>query len=253
VTDGDFVRLEHVQKSFGEKRVFADLSLTVKRGEILTLLGGSGSGKSVTLKLLIGLLTADAGRIEVDGEDVAGFTDAQFLPVRRRISMLFQSAALFDSLSVGENVAYPLHVAGNFNPDEMRERVASRLEMVGLPGTENMKPSDLSGGMRKRVGLARAIVGDPEMILYDEPTTGLDPINTHRINELILSIQQRLKVTSLVVTHDLDSAFMVSNRLAMLSEGRILATLPKEEFGRSSQPAIREFINAMPSRAQSAA
>jgi phospholipid/cholesterol/gamma-HCH transport system ATP-binding protein len=248
VSQEDFVRLSHVEKSFGEKRVFVDLSLTVKRGEILTLLGGSGSGKSVTLKLLIGLLSADAGRIEVDGVDVAGFDDAQFLPIRRKVSMLFQSAALFDSLSVGENVAYPLHVLGTFKPEEIRERVASRLEMVGLPGIEEMRPSDLSGGMRKRVGLARAIVGDPEMILYDEPTTGLDPINTHRINELILSFQQRLKVTSLVVTHDLDSAFMLSNRLAMLSEGRILATLPKDEFGRSSEPAIQEFITAMPSR-----
>ncbi len=189
----DFVRFVHVQKSFGPKQVYTDLNLSVRRGEVLTLLGGSGTGKSVALKLLIGLLTADAGRIEVDGADVAHFTEEQFLPIRRRISMLFQSSALFDSLTVGENVAYPLHVSGGFSEGEIRDRVAERLEMVGLPGTENMKPSDLSGGMRKRVGLARAISADPEMILYDEPTTGLDPVNTRRINELILSIQARLR------------------------------------------------------------
>ncbi len=243
----DFVRFVNVAKSFGPKQVYADLSLTVRRGEVLTLLGGSGTGKSVALKLLIGLLNADAGRIEVDGVDVAHFTEEQFLPVRRRISMLFQSSALFDSLSVGENVAYPLRIAGTYGPSEIRDRVAERLEMVGLPATEDMKPSDLSGGMRKRVGLARAIAADPEMILYDEPTTGLDPINTRRINELILSIQARLRVTSLVVTHDLPSAFMVSNRVAMLSKGRIAAELSGEEFRRSSDKAIQDFIGAMPS------
>jgi phospholipid/cholesterol/gamma-HCH transport system ATP-binding protein len=242
----DLVRFVKVQKTFGSKRVYADLSLTVRRGEVLTLLGGSGSGKSVALKLLIGLLTADAGRIEVEGVDVAHFSDEQFLPIRRRISMLFQSSALFDSLTVGENVAYPLQVAGRFAPSEIRDRVGERLEMVGLPGIEKMKPADLSGGMRKRVGLARAIAADPEMILYDEPTTGLDPINTRRINELILSIQSRLHVTSLVVTHDLPSAFMVSNRVAMLSQGRIVAELAGDEFRHSSQKAIQDFITAMP-------
>jgi phospholipid/cholesterol/gamma-HCH transport system ATP-binding protein len=242
----DFVRFVHVVKSFGPKQVYSDLSLSVRRGEVLTLLGGSGTGKSVALKLLIGLLTADAGRIEVEGVDVAHFTEEQFLPIRRRISILFQSSALFDSLTVGENVAYPLNVAGSFGAAEIRNRVAERLEMVGLPATENMKPSDLSGGMRKRVGLARAIAADPEMILYDEPTTGLDPINTRRINELILSIQARLRVTSLVVTHDLPSAFMVSNRVAMLSQGRIVAELPGDEFRHSSEKAIQDFLAAMP-------
>ena len=246
----DFVAFQHVQKSFGQKRVYSDLTLTVRRGEVLTLLGGSGTGKSVALKLLIGLLTADAGRIEVDGVDVAGFTEEQFFPIRRRISMLFQGSALFDSLTVGENVAYPLRLAGTFGAAEIRDRVAQRLDMVGLPGIEQMKPSDLSGGMRKRVGLARAIAADPEMILYDEPTTGLDPINTRRINELILSVQERLGVTSLVVTHDLPSAFMVSNRLAMLSQGRIVAELPSDQFRDSSEKAIHEFMAAMPVGAQ---
>jgi phospholipid/cholesterol/gamma-HCH transport system ATP-binding protein len=252
VTGDDFVRFVHVEKSFGPKRVFTDLSLSVKRGEVLTLLGGSGSGKSVALKLLIGLLPCDAGRIEVDGVDVAGFTEEQFFAVRRKISMLFQGSALFDSLSVGDNVAYPLRVLGTYSPAEVHDRVAERLQMVGLPDLEEMAPSDLSGGMRKRVALARAIVGDPEMILYDEPTTGLDPINTRRINELILSIQQRLKITSLVVTHDLPSAFMVSNRLAMLGEGRVVAELPRDAFRSSTDRTIREFISAMPSRAEAA-
>jgi len=242
----EFVRFVHVEKSFGDKRVYSDLTLDVRRGEVLTLLGGSGSGKSVALKLLIGLLPADAGRIEIDGTDVAGFSEEEFLPVRRRISMLFQSSALFDSLSVGENIAYPLGILGGFGAKETADRVAERLEMVGLPGIEEMMPSDLSGGMRKRVGLARAIVADPDMILYDEPTTGLDPVNTRRVNELILSIQERLHVTSLVVTHDLASAFMVSNRLAMLFDGHIVANLPPQEFGRSPERAIQEFIHAMP-------
>ncbi len=241
----DFAHFVHVRKSFGQKPVFTDLSLTVHRGEVLTLLGASGTGKSVLLKLLIGLLEADGGQILVDGADVARFTEDEFLPVRRRISMLFQGAALFDSLSVGENVAYPLKILGTFSAADIRDRVADRLAMVGLPGIEAMKPSDLSGGMRKRVGLARAIVADPEMILYDEPTTGLDPVNTRRINELILSIQRRLHVTSLVVTHDLASAFMVSNRLAMLADGVVVAELPRDEFRRSTHPAIREFISAM--------
>jgi phospholipid/cholesterol/gamma-HCH transport system ATP-binding protein len=246
----DFAQFVHVQKAFGARKVFADLSLHVQRGEVLTLLGASGTGKSVMLKLLIGLLEADSGQILVDGADVAGFTEDQFLPIRRRISMLFQGAALFDSLSVGENVAYPLKVMGTFTAAEIRDRVAERLEMVGLPGIESLKPAALSGGMRKRVGLARAIVADPEMILYDEPTTGLDPVNTRRINELILSIQHRLQVTSLVVTHDLASAFMVSNRLAMLAEGGIVAELPRDEFRKSPHAAIREFIAAMPAVAE---
>lgn len=241
-----FVRFLHVKKAFGPKRIYSDLCLDIRKGETLTLLGGSGTGKSVMLKLLIGLVTADQGRIEVDGEDVAGFTDEQFLPIRRRISMLFQSGALFDSLSVGDNVAYPLREQAKFTEAEIADRVAERLEVVGLPGIQAMKPSDLSGGMRKRVGLARAIAVDPEMILYDEPTTGLDPMNTRRISELILSIQERLRVTSLVVTHDLPSAYMVSNRLAMLAHGRIAVALPKADFWRSPEKALRDFIEAMP-------
>ncbi len=240
------VRFEHVRKAFGANRVFEDLSLTVERGEVLTLLGGSGSGKSVLLKLLIGLLPADDGHIWIEGVDVAGLEEAQFLDVRRRVSMLFQSSALFDSLTVGENVAYPLRLRGSFGEAEIRERVADRLALVGLPGIEALHPGELSGGMRKRVGLARAIAADPEMVLYDEPTTGLDPVNTRRIDELILSVRERIGLTSLVVTHDLASAFLVSDRIAFLHGGRILAVRPAREFRRSDEVTIREFLAAMP-------
>lgn len=240
------VRFAHVRKAFGANRVFEDLSLTVERGEVITLLGGSGSGKSVLLKLLIGLLPVDGGRIELGGVDVAAFDEVRFLDVRRRVSMLFQSSALFDSLSVGENVAYPLRLRGGFAESEVRDRVADRLTLVGLPGIERLRPSELSGGMRKRVGLARAIAADPEMVLYDEPTTGLDPVNTRRIDELILSVRERLGVTSLVVTHDLASAFLVSDRIAFLSAGRILAVGPARELRATVEPTIRDFLHAMP-------
>ena len=209
-----FIEFSQVRQSFGKNRLYEDLSLRVQRGETLTILGGSGSGKSVMLKLLIGLLKPDAGSIRFDGEELVPLSEAQLLPVRRRISMLFQGGALFDSLTVGENVAYPIHEHLRLPPAQVAARVAEKLALVGLPGIEHMWPAELSGGMRKRVAIARAIAADPEVLLYDEPTTGLDPINTRRINELIMSIQRGLHVTSLVVTHDMATAFMVSDRLA---------------------------------------
>lgn len=234
-----------VQKAFGEKVIYEDLSLAVQRGETLTILGGSGTGKSVMLKLLIGLLTADSGSIRFDGSEISRLSETALLPVRRRISMLFQGGALFDSLSVGENVAYPLREHYAWSEAQIRERVRDKLAQVGLPGTEDLRPAELSGGMRKRVAIARAIAADPEVLLYDEPTTGLDPINTRRINELIRSIQRDLSVTSLVVTHDMQSAFMVADRMAMLSDRRIIATLPREEFRHSRTAAISDFVHAM--------
>lgn len=240
------IEFRRVKLRFGPNCLYDDLSLQVQRGETLTILGASGSGKSVMLKLLIGLLKPDSGSIYFGGRDLVPLSEQQLLPVRRRISMLFQGGALFDSLTVGDNIAYPLREHLQLAEREVEARVAEKLALVGLAGIEKMVPADLSGGMRKRVAIARAIAADPEVLLYDEPTTGLDPVNTRRINELILSIQQRLRVTSLVVTHDLASAFMVSDRLAMLSEHRILATLPCAEFQRSQQAAIREFVTAMP-------
>ena len=245
MTTPDYIQFTGVQKSFGNNQVFADLTLGVRKGETLCLLGGSGSGKSVMLKLIIGLLPADAGSIGFAGQEITDLDERALLPVRRRISMLFQGGALFDSLSVSENVAYPLRERGGLRDEEIAHVVAQKLALVGLPGIEELRPSELSGGMQKRVALARAIVADPEVILYDEPTTGLDPINTRRINDLILSIQEQLHVTSLVVTHDLQSAFMVADRLAMLSDKRIAAVLPKDEFRRSPIAAIRDFVSAM--------
>jgi phospholipid/cholesterol/gamma-HCH transport system ATP-binding protein len=245
VAEAGLIEFTAVQQSFGAHQVYADLTLRVDRGETLTILGGSGSGKSVMLKLLIGLLKPDSGSIRFAGQELVPLRERDLLPVRRRISMLFQGGALFDSLSVGDNVAYPLREQLRLSEAELRDRVAQKLELVGLPGSEALRPAELSGGMRKRVAIARAIAADPEVLLYDEPTTGLDPINTRRINELILSIQRELKVTSLVVTHDMASAFMVADRMAMLSDGRIIATLPREQFRQSHDVAIRSFVDAM--------
>jgi phospholipid/cholesterol/gamma-HCH transport system ATP-binding protein len=238
------IRFSHVKKRFGPKIIFTDLCLELRRGETTTILGASGSGKSVMLKILIGLLPMDAGSIEFDGEDISHIGSREYAEVRRRIAYLFQGAALFDSFSVGENVAYGLREQywKTMTEPEIQMRVAQSLELVGLPGIQDMRPSDLSGGMKKRVGLARTLALHPQVILYDEPTTGLDPINTARINHLILGIQRALKITSVVVTHDMGTAFGVSNRIAMLGKGKVIAFAPKDEFRKTSDPYVRDFI-----------
>ncbi|MDP8998760.1 MAG: ATP-binding cassette domain-containing protein [Myxococcota bacterium] len=239
-----FIRYIGVRKSFGPKTLFTQLNLDIRRGETLTVMGASGGGKSVMLKMLIGLLTADGGEILFDGSDVTKMNDRELTEVRRRIAYLFQGAALFDSLSVGENVAYGLREQfwNKMTNDEIDARVEQALGLVGLPGIEAMRPSDLSGGMKKRVGLARTLALQPEVILYDEPTTGLDPINTARINHLIRGIQRALKLTSIVVTHDMGTAFTVSDRLAMIGKGRILLVGSKEDFKNTNNPTVRNFI-----------
>jgi phospholipid/cholesterol/gamma-HCH transport system ATP-binding protein len=239
------VRYVGVRKSFGPKTVFSDLNLEIRRGETITVMGASGGGKSVMLKMLIGLLTADVGEIVFDGRDVTKMNDDELTEVRRRIAYLFQGAALFDSLTVGENVAYGLREQfwDRMTDDEIAGRVEQALELVGLPGIQAMRPSDLSGGMKKRVGLARTLALQPEVILYDEPTTGLDPINTARINHLIKGIQRSLKLTSVVVTHDMGTAFGVSDRLAMIHRGRILLVGTKEEFRNTTNRTVRDFID----------
>ncbi len=231
-----------VKKAFGAKVIFEDATLAVYPGETLTILGGSGTGKSVLIKMLIGLLRHDGGSIKAFGQEVTGLDERGLLQIRTRIAMLFQSAALFDSLTVEQNIKYPLREHKWGTDAEMTDRVTEVLEMVGMPGSQKLKPSQLSGGMRKRVGLARAIAIQPEVILYDEPTTGLDPINVRRINGLILSLQARLGVTSIVVTHDMDSCFTVSDRIAMLYDRRIAFTGTADETQTCEIPYVREFI-----------
>lgn len=239
-----FIQFQGVKKRFGKKVIYRGLDLTIRKGEVLTVLGGSGVGKSVMLKMLIGLLKADEGSIFFAGEDVTQMGESKLAVVRQRIAMLFQSGALFDSLSVEENVRYGLdeHFHDKMSMKDKKDRVAWALGLVGLPGIGEMWPSDLSGGMRKRVGLARAIAVQPEVVLYDEPTTGLDPINTARVNHMIMGLQEKLNFTSVVVTHDMRSAFTISDRLAMVHSGTIIQTGTVEEFRQSADPRVSDFI-----------
>lgn len=239
------IEFRGVKKRFGEKVIYRDLNLSIRRGEVFTVLGGSGVGKSVMLKMLIGLLQADAGSIVFDGAEVTTMREAQLSVVRRRICMLFQSGALFDSLSVGDNVRYGLEEHSELSPAEKNDRVAWALGLVGLPGIEEMWPSDLSGGMRKRVGLARAIAVQPEVVLYDEPTTGLDPINTARVNHLIMGLQEKLNITSIVVTHDMKSAFSISDRLAMVHSGQIIFSGDPDQFKGAPDRRVTDFIEGV--------
>ena len=236
------VTFRDIWKRFGPKIIYEGLDLDVYEGETLTIIGGSGTGKSVMLKCLIGLLRPDRGTIHAFGEEVTGRSERHLAGVRKRVGMLFQGGALFDSLTVERNIAFPLLEAGERDEQVISERVAETLELVGMPGIEKMSPSDLSGGMQKRVGLARAIAVRPEIILYDEPTTGLDPTNVHRINRLIRSLQERLKVTSIVVTHDMDSAFDISDRFAMLYDHKIEWTGSVGEAEGTQNATVKAFI-----------
>jgi phospholipid/cholesterol/gamma-HCH transport system ATP-binding protein len=236
------IQFDGVHKAFGDNVIYEGLNLSIQRGEVLTILGASGSGKSVMLKMILGLMNWDQGRIRVFGEDITGRRDAEMLPVRRRIGMVFQNAALFDSLTVFENLAYPLRERGIADEATVVARVTKALSMVDLPGTEDMLPADLSGGMRKRVGLARAIAVQPEVLLYDEPTTGLDPITTDYVDEMILAAKKRLGVTSVVISHDIASAFKVADQIAFLSKGVIVEQGPPEQLRHSEQPAVKVFL-----------
>lgn len=236
------IELRALAKSFAGNPVLRGVDLAIERGETFTILGGSGSGKSVCLKHMIGLLRADSGSVWVDGRDVTRASEDELIEVRTHVAMVFQSAALFDSLSVFENVAYPLREHRRWDEAQIRDRVATCLEAVGLAGTEALMPSELSGGMRKRVGVARGIALEPATILYDEPTTGLDPANQRRIGELIRSLQERLGVTSVVVTHELELCFEISDRVALLKDGRIAASGGAQEMRVSSHPEVRAFL-----------
>ncbi|MBX3205911.1 MAG: ABC transporter ATP-binding protein [Labilithrix sp.] len=245
MTQAPLIQFKHIKKAFGAKVVYNGLEFAIRRGETVTILGPSGSGKSVMLKMLIGLLEVDSGAILFDGRDVTKMSELELYDVRRRVAYLFQGAALFDSLTVGENVAYGLREQNwnTMSDAEIRRRVAQSLESVGLPGIEEMRPSDLSGGMKKRVGLARTLALQPEVLLYDEPTTGLDPINTARINNLIRGIKRALNLTSVVVTHDMGTAFSVSDRIVMLGKGRLMMEGTPDDFRRTQNPYVRDFID----------
>ena len=239
------IELRGLHKAFRDERVLRGVDLAVRDGETLTILGGSGSGKSVCLKHMIGLLKPDAGRVLVLGEDITDSSERQLVDVRKALSMVFQSAALFDSLSVYENVAYPVREHSDWPEPRIAERVRECLEAVGLRGAERLMPAELSGGMRKRVGVARGIALEPRVILYDEPTTGLDPANQRRVAELIRSLQERLRVTSVVVTHELELCFSVSDRVALLKGGRIAAVGPADEMRTSEQSDVRAFLDGV--------
>jgi len=239
-----FVEFHDVHKAYGAKHVLRGATVKVYRGEVLVILGGSGTGKSVTLRHMLGLEAPDAGRVIVEEEDVTDLPEEEFYRIRKKFGMLFQSGALFDSMTVFENVAFPLREHTEMGEEEIARAVREKLELVNLPNTERLMPVDLSGGMRKRVGLARSIVLDPKVILYDEPTTGLDPITAQTINELIIDLQTKLSVTSVVVTHDIHSAFSVGDRIAFLNQGVFEWVGTMDEARDSDHPKLREFLKA---------
>jgi len=238
----DFIVYKDLYKSFGSKEVLTGVNLSVRRGETVVILGGSGSGKSVLIRHTIGLHRPDSGEVWVDGTEISGFHEDDLMAIRRKVGMLFQGGALFDSMDVFENVAYALREHTDMDEAAIAARVREVLDLVELENVENLAPSDLSGGMRKRVALARSIAISPQGILYDEPTTGLDPITADAINSLIRNLQRALGVTSVVVTHDIQSAFKVGDRIAFLYEGRMDFVGDLEEAKRSANPRLRDFL-----------
>jgi len=239
------IEVRDLKKSFGAQCVLDGVTFKIEKGEAVTIIGASGGGKSVLLKHLIGLTRPDAGQVLIDNEDISRMKERALIKVRRKFGMLFQSAALFDSMTVEENVNFVLVREGKLSPKEITEKVAEALEMVELTGTQHKKPAELSGGMRKRVGLARAIVYQPEIVVYDEPTTGLDPIVSDSIDLLIIRVVERLKVTSVVVTHDMRSARRVGKRILMLHKGRIHVDGTPEEIFNSTDPLVHRFVNGI--------
>ena len=236
------IELIDVHKSFGKHRVLTGLNLSIEDGKTTVIIGRSGGGKSVLLKHIIGLIKPDQGQVLVDGVDMARLNDRELNEIRKKFGMLFQEAALFDSMTVGENVAFPLREHARLKEKEIREVVSDRLRAVGLSGVEEKMPSELSGGMRKRVGLARAIALRPQIVLFDEPTTGLDPVMTEAINHLIMDTQESFHLTCVVISHDLQSIFRIGHKIAMLYEGVIIAQGTPEEIRASRDPVIEQFL-----------
>ena len=241
---GVAVRVEGLTKSFGRQPVWADVSLTLPAGEISVLLGPSGTGKSVFLKVLVGLLKPDRGSVWIDGDDLPRLSERRLYEVRRRFGVLFQDGALFGSMNIFDNVAFPLREHTKLREARVHQIVAEKLEMVGLTGAEGKLPGEISGGMRKRAGLARALVLDPEIILFDEPDSGLDPVRTAYLNQLIVDLNQQTGATFLIVTHDINTARTVPDNIGLIYHGKLAMFGPREMLLSSTEPVVRQFLNA---------
>lgn len=239
------IEILKVSKSFGDHKVLNDLSLKIETGSTCVIIGRSGCGKSVLLKHIMGILRPDSGQIFIDSQEIVKLNGKEFDKIRMKIGMVFQGGALFDSMTVGENVGFGLIEHGHIDRKELLERIEESLCMVDLCGIENLMPFELSGGMKKRVSLARALCIKPQLILYDEPTTGVDPITADSINELIRNLHDKLKVTAIVVTHDMKSAYKVADRIAMLYQGKIIAEGSAQEIQNSIHPVVHQFVNGL--------
>ena len=239
------IEVSQLRKSFGTQEVLRGVNLSISRGESAVIIGGSGCGKSVLLRHIIGLIQPDSGDVRIEGESIVNLNERELIKVRRKFGMLFQSAALFDSLTVAENVGFLLDREEIMSQEAIRKTVAEALELVDLGGTENKKPAELSGGMRKRVGLARAIIYKPEIIVYDEPTTGLDPVVSDSIDQLVIKMRDQLNCTTIVVTHDTRSMRRVGNHVMMLHHGLIHANGKPNEIFKSTDPIVHKFVNGI--------
>ncbi|MGB9907364.1 MAG: ABC transporter ATP-binding protein [Candidatus Saccharicenans sp.] len=237
------IKIVDLHKSFEGKQVLKGLNLEIQAGETMVIIGQSGSGKSVLLKHIIGIMKPDRGQVFIDGREISALSDEEIMKLSRKFGLLFQGAALFDSMTVAENVAFGLRRHTTLGEAEIQRLVRESLEQVGLRGVENLLPYELSGGMKKRVGLARAIAYSPEIVLYDEPTTGLDPIRADAINCLILQLKEELRVTSVIITHDMNTTYKVADRVAMLYDGRIIEVGTPGEIRNSANPVVQQFIN----------
>jgi len=236
--------VENLQKRFGSAQVLADVDMTIRRGEVAVVIGGSGAGKTTLLKILIGLERATSGSIKVNGEEIVGLSERELNRVRQRFGMVFQYSALLDSMNVLDNVAFPLREHTSLSEREIRAKVSEKLGVLGLVNTEQKFPSELSGGMRKRVGLARALMMEPEAVLYDEPTSGLDPITSRKVDDLIVETRDRFGVTSIVISHDMAGALRIADQIVLLANGRVVAAGPPRELVAHGTELLREFIES---------
>lgn len=239
------ISIRNLRKSFGPRTILDGINLEIQKGEIMYIIGKSGSGKSVTLKHITALLTPDEGEVLIHGQNIFNLSDKELIPIRKKMGVLFQMSALFDSMNVFENVAFMLRRFTDYDNTRIAEIVREKLRLVGLSHVEDLKPADLSGGMQKRVGLARAIALEPEVVLYDEPTTGVDPILAAAVDDLIKSLNKELGVTSVVISHDMDSVFRVADRVAMLYDGKFRLIGTPYEFKKSEDPVIRQFVEGV--------